>query len=83
MFRTLHTIKGIAKGVGLQRLGTLVHNFETLLEKLPRPAAGEEQAYFRIVNAWLDAVVRGVEHVAEKRVDVASDNCTGHNGRGW
>lgn len=71
--RTLHTIKGIAKGVGLQRLGTLVHNFETLLEKLPRPATGEEQAYFRIVNAWLDAVVRGVEHVADKRVDVASE----------
>lgn len=71
--RTLHTIKGIAKGVGLQRLGTLVHNFETLLDKMPRPAAGEEQSYFRIVNAWLDAVVRGVEHVADKRVDVASE----------
>ena len=56
--RTLHTIKGIAKGVGLQRLGTLVHNFETLLEKMPRPEGGAEQAYFRIVNAWLDAVVR-------------------------
>jgi chemosensory pili system protein ChpA (sensor histidine kinase/response regulator) len=71
--RTLHTIKGIAKGVGLQRLGTLVHNFETLLEKMPRPAPGAEQGYFRIVNAWLDAVVRGVEHVADKRVDVASE----------
>jgi len=71
--RTLHTIKGIAKGVGLQRMGTLVHNFETLLDKMPRPAVGEEQAYFRIVNAWLDAVVRGVEHIADKRVDVASE----------
>jgi chemotaxis protein histidine kinase CheA len=71
--RTLHTIKGIAKGVGLQRLGTLVHNFETLLEKMPRPNAGEEQMYFRIVNAWLDAVVRGVEHVTEQRIDVASE----------
>lgn len=71
--RTLHTIKGIAKGVGLQRLGTLVHNFETLLEKMPRPIAGEAQTYFRIVNAWLDAIVRGVEHVTEKRADVASE----------
>jgi chemosensory pili system protein ChpA (sensor histidine kinase/response regulator) len=71
--RTLHTIKGIAKGVGLQRLGTLVHNFETLLEKMPRPIAGESQTYFRIVNAWLDAIVRGVEHVTEKRADVASE----------
>ena len=71
--RTLHTIKGIAKGVGLQRLGTLVHNFETLLEKMPRPIAGESQTYFRTVNAWLDAIVRGVEHVTEKRADVASE----------
>lgn len=71
--RTLHTIKGIAKGVGLQRLGTLVHNFETLLEKMPRPVPGGEQAYFRIVNAWLDAVVRGVEHVADRRADVSSE----------
>jgi chemosensory pili system protein ChpA (sensor histidine kinase/response regulator) len=71
--RTLHTIKGIAKGVGLQRLGTLVHNFETLLEKMPRPIAGESQTYFRIVNAWLDAIVRGVEYVTEKRADVASE----------
>ncbi len=71
--RTLHTLKGIAKGVGLQRLGTLVHNFETLLEKMPRPVDGETQTYFRIVNAWLDAIVRGVEFVVEQRADVASE----------
>jgi chemosensory pili system protein ChpA (sensor histidine kinase/response regulator) len=71
--RTLHTIKGIAKGVGLQRLGTLVHNFETLLDKMPRPNEDEEQAYFRIVNVWLDAVVRGVEFVAENRADIATE----------
>lgn len=71
--RTLHTIKGIAKGVGLQRLGTLVHNFETLLDKMPAPESGDEQTYFRIVNAWLDAVVRGVEHVSDKRADIASE----------
>jgi len=71
--RTLHTIKGIAKGVGLHRLGTLVHNFETLLEKMPRPNAGQEQAYFRIVNAWLDALVRGVGHVSDLRADIASE----------
>ncbi len=71
--RTLHTLKGIAKGVGLQRLGTLVHNFETLLDKMPRPEPGAEQSYFRIVNAWLDAVVRGVGHVANQRADVASE----------
>jgi len=71
--RTLHTIKGIAKGVGLQRLGTLVHNFETLLDKMPRPEAGQEQTYFRIVNAWLDAVVRGMEYVTEQRLDIVSE----------
>ena len=71
--RTLHTLKGIAKGVGLQRLGTLVHNFETLLEKMPRPGGDEEQNYFRIVNAWLDAIVRGVEYVEDNRADVASE----------
>ena len=71
--RTLHTIKGIAKGVGLQFYGTLIHNFETLLEALPRPEAGEEAAYFRIVNVWLDAAVRGLDHVRDNRSDVASE----------
>ena len=71
--RILHTIKGIAKGVGLQRYGTLIHNYETLLEALPRPETDDEQSYFRIVNAWLDAVVRGIEHVQEHRADIASE----------
>ncbi|TGD74010.1 response regulator [Mangrovimicrobium sediminis] len=68
--RVLHTIKGIAKGVGLHYYGTLIHNFETLLERMPKPAAGEEAAYFRIVNAWLDAAVRGVDFVQAERRDI-------------
>ncbi len=79
--RTLHTIKGIAKGVGLQRLGTLVHNFETLLERMPQPDEDGEQAYFRIVNAWLDAVVRGVEFVTQEREDIASELPTAPGGK--
>ncbi len=71
--RTLHTIKGIAKGVGLQFYGTLMHNFETLLEALPRPEAGAEPEYFRIVNVWLDAAVRGLDHVRESGQDLASE----------
>lgn len=71
--RTLHTIKGIAKGVGLQRFGTLIHNFETLLEALPRPKADDAQAYFSIINVWLDTVVRGIEFVTEQRGDIASE----------
>ncbi len=55
--RVLHTLKGIAKGVGLQRYGTLIHNFETLLDRLPCESGGEVQ-YFRIINAWLDATDR-------------------------
>lgn len=70
--RTLHTIKGIAKGVGLQRFGTLIHNYETLLEGMEYRDA-EEEKYFRIVNAWLDAVVRGLEFVVDHRVDIASE----------
>ena len=71
--RILHTLKGIAKGVGLQRYGTLVHNFETLLEAMPGPGNGSEDDYFRIVNAWLDAVVRGLDYVQEQRADVLSE----------
>jgi chemotaxis protein histidine kinase CheA/CheY-like chemotaxis protein len=71
--RTLHTVKGIAKGVGLQRFGTLIHNFETLLEAIPRPSADQEPTYFRMINVWLDAVVRGIEYVTEERGDVASE----------
>ena len=71
--RVLHTLKGIAKSVGLQRYGTLIHNFETLLETLARPAAGQERTYFRIVNAWLDSAVRGFEHIETDRTDIASE----------
>jgi chemosensory pili system protein ChpA (sensor histidine kinase/response regulator) len=71
--RTLHTIKGIAKGVGLHFYGTLIHNFETLLEGMPRPDAGADQDYFRIVNAWLDAAVRGLDQIRESRVDIATE----------
>jgi chemotaxis protein histidine kinase CheA len=71
--RILHTIKGIAKGVGLQYYGTLIHNFETLLEALPRPDAGEQSGYFRIVNVWLDAAVRGLDHVQGERADIVSE----------
>jgi chemosensory pili system protein ChpA (sensor histidine kinase/response regulator) len=71
--RVLHNLKGIAKGVGLQRYGTLVHNFETLLDKMPRPEAQETEAYFRIVNAWLDAAARGFEKIEEIREDIASE----------
>jgi chemotaxis protein histidine kinase CheA len=71
--RILHTIKGIAKGVGLHYYGTLIHNFETLLEAMPRPAAGAEADYFRVVNAWLDAAVRGVDHIQSHRADISSE----------
>jgi len=71
--RTLHTIKGIAKGVGLQRFGTLIHNFETLLEALPRPDASGEVHYFRVLNVWLDAVVRAIEFVTDQRQDITSE----------
>jgi chemotaxis protein histidine kinase CheA/CheY-like chemotaxis protein len=68
--RILHTLKGIAKGIGLHSYGTLIHNFETLLERLPRPEAGEDTSYFRIVNAWLDASVTAFEQVRETREDI-------------
>ena len=68
--RILHTVKGIAKGVGLQFYGTLIHNFETLLSALPRPVIGAEGHYFRVVNAWLDACVRGLDHIQDSRGDI-------------
>jgi chemotaxis protein histidine kinase CheA len=71
--RILHTIKGIAKGVGLHYYGTLIHNFETLLESVARPAAEQEQGYFRVVNAWLDAAVRGMDFVQGNRQDILSE----------
>jgi chemotaxis protein histidine kinase CheA len=70
--RILHTIKGIAKGVGLHFYGTLVHNFETLLGALPKPEAGSEGDYFRRVNAWLDACVRALDHIQDTRADIAN-----------
>ncbi|MEP1471359.1 MAG: response regulator [Halieaceae bacterium] len=70
--RILHTLKGIAKGVGLQRYGTLIHNFETLLDKLPKPA-DDCSGYFRIVNLWLDAAIRGFEQIEDSRADVESE----------
>lgn len=71
--RILHTLKGIAKGVGLQRYGTLIHNFETLLDGLDRPEVGEQAAYFRTVNGWLDASAKGFERIEKERTDIASE----------
>jgi chemotaxis protein histidine kinase CheA len=71
--RILHTLKGIAKGVGLQRYGTLIHNFETLLDALERPDVGQRAAYFRMVNGWLDASAKGFEHIEKERTDIASE----------
>lgn len=68
--RILHTVKGIAKGVGLHSYGTLIHNYETLLGSMARPEAGAEVEYFRVVNVWLDAAVRGLEHIRENRTDI-------------
>jgi chemotaxis protein histidine kinase CheA len=71
--RILHTIKGIAKGVGLQYYGTLIHNFETLLDAMPRPQAEAQVDYFRIVNVWLDAAVRGLDYIQGQRADIVSE----------
>lgn len=71
--RILHTLKGIAKGVGLQRYGTLVHNFETLLLVLPGPDQADPGEYFRRIYAWLDHLVQGYEHIQAQREDVASE----------
>lgn len=71
--RILHTLKGIAKGVGLQRYGTLVHNFETLLLALPGPDRDDPGEFFRRILAWLDHLTRGFEHIQGRREDVASE----------
>jgi chemotaxis protein histidine kinase CheA/CheY-like chemotaxis protein len=70
---TLHTVKGIAKGVGLQCYGTLIHNYETLLDALTMPADNDASGYFKIINAWLDAVIQGFEHIELTRTDVHSE----------
>ncbi|MFV0477005.1 MAG: response regulator [Parahaliea sp.] len=68
--RVLHTLKGIAKGIGLQRYGTLIHNFETLLHGMGKPSAQDSDNYFRIVNVWLDATVQGFNHIRETSNDI-------------
>ncbi len=71
---TLHTLKGIAKGVGLHCFGTLIHNYETLLERLSLHSTDQGRVgYFRIVNAWLDAVVKGFESIEATRSDISSE----------
>jgi len=68
---TLHTLKGIAKGVGLQCYGTLIHNYETLLDAMPaHTGEPDKHGYFRVVNAWLDAVVQGFEAIEGSRADI-------------
>ncbi len=68
---SLHTLKGIAKGVGLQHYGTLIHNYETLLDGLPACSSEDDKpGYFRIVNAWLDAAVQGFELIESSRMDI-------------
>ncbi|MEM1112860.1 MAG: response regulator [Pseudomonadota bacterium] len=71
--RTLHNLKGIAKGVGLQYYGTLIHNFETLLEGMGQPDPEDCSQYFRIVDVWLDAALRGFDYIQDNRGDIASE----------
>jgi chemotaxis protein histidine kinase CheA len=72
--RTLHTLKGISKGVGLHCFGTLIHNYETLLDGLSLRSSDQSRfGYFRIVNAWLDAVVKGFESIQASRTDINSE----------
>ncbi len=74
VLHTLHTLKGIGKGVGLHCFGTLIHNYETLLERLSPSSTDQGRVgYFRIVNAWLDAVVKGFESIQATRLDISSE----------
>ena len=70
--RILHTIKGIAKGVGCIFMARLFTTSKPCSQLCRRPEAGVESDYFRIVNAWLDACVRGLDHIQDARADISN-----------
>ena len=61
--RNLHTLKGGARMAGLQELGNLAHEVESVLEKFSESPGGDRQAYLNLVQNAHDWIVGAVESI--------------------
>ncbi|WP_231871168.1 response regulator [Halioglobus sp. HI00S01] len=73
VLRCLHNLKGVARGLELSVLGTLCHNFESLLEAVPSPSTVGERHFFKVLSVWTESLVSGSEAVESTLRDVESE----------
>ncbi|MEP6689341.1 MAG: chemotaxis protein CheA [Gemmatimonadales bacterium] len=64
LFRSIHTIKGMAATMGFTGVAELAHRMESLLDLLRQSKAGATESTFQLLFRAVDALGQGVEQAA-------------------
>ncbi|HET7425983.1 MAG TPA: chemotaxis protein CheA [Gemmatimonadales bacterium] len=67
LFRSIHTIKGMAATMGFTGVAELAHHAESLLDALRQGRVGADETTFELLFRAVDALEHGVEQAASGR----------------
>jgi two-component system chemotaxis sensor kinase CheA len=67
LFRSIHTIKGMAATMGFTGVAELAHRLESLLDVLRQSKVGADEGTFQLLFRAVDALGQGVEQAAAGR----------------
>jgi two-component system chemotaxis sensor kinase CheA len=67
LFRSIHTIKGMAATMGFTGVAELAHHAESLLDALRQGRVGADETTFELLFRAVDALEQGVERAAAGR----------------
>ena len=67
LFRSIHTIKGMAATMGFTGVAELAHRMESLLDGLRQSTVGADEGTFQLLFRAVDALGQGVEQAAAGR----------------
>ena len=67
LFRSIHTIKGMAATMGFTGVAELAHRMESLLDELRQERRTADEATFQLLFRAVDALGQGVEQAAAGR----------------
>ena len=67
LFRSIHTIKGMAATMGFTGVAELAHRTESLLDLLRQSKVGADEGTFQLLFRAVDALGQGVEQAAAGR----------------
>ena len=77
LFRSIHTIKGMAATMGYTGVADLGHRVENLLDALRQGRVAAESGIFELLFRAVDALARQVEAAAAGRETTADEELTG------